>query len=169
VNTKKSDRVGKKSSTRSAPRSAARLAAVQALYQMEMAGSDANEVVAEFVKHRLGDIAESIGAAETDSEFFKDIVLGVVREQRGIDPVLDAHLAEGWRLGRIDSILRAILRSAAFELALKDDVPAKVVINEYVDIAHAYFEEDQPKVVNGILDQLAHSRRAHEFQPHSDG
>ncbi|MDA7948295.1 MAG: transcription antitermination factor NusB [Hyphomicrobiaceae bacterium] len=153
---------------RSASRSAARLSAVQALYQMDMTGIDASDVVAEFEKHRLGDIAKSIGAPEADRALFEDIVLGVVREQQAIDPVLDAHLADGWRLARVDSILRAILRSAAFELALRDDIPAKAVINEYVDIAHAYFGPDEPKVVNGILDQLARSRRAHEFERKSD-
>ncbi len=154
---------------RSASRTAARLAAVQALYQMDMAGTDANQVVREFLDHRLAEAAESVGADKTDESYFRDIVLGVVREQSAVDPVLDAHLAEGWRLSRIDSILRAILRSAAFELALCDDVPAKVIINEYVDIAHAFFETEEPKVVNGILDKLAKDRRANEFEQQGDG
>lgn len=153
---------------RSASRTAARLAAVQALYQMDMAGTDANKVVREFLEHRLCEVAESVGADETDEDYFRDIVLGVVREQSAVDPVLDAHLAEGWRLSRIDSILRAILRSAAFELALRDDVPAKVIINEYVDIAHAFFETEEPKVVNGILDRLARDRRTNEFEQEGD-
>jgi N utilization substance protein B len=154
---------------RSASRTAARLAAVQALYQMDMAGTDANQVVREFLDHRLTEVAESVGADKTDEDYFRNIVLGVVREQSAVDPVLDAHLAEGWRLSRIDSILRAILRSAAFELALCDDVPAKVIINEYVNIAHAFFETDEPKVVNGILDHLAKDRRADEFKQEGDG
>lgn len=153
---------------RSASRTAARLAAVQALYQMDMAGTDANQVVREFLDYRLAEVAESVGADETDEDYFRDIVLGVVREQSAVDPVLDAHLAEGWRLSRIDSILRAILRSAAFELALCDDVPAKVIINEYVNIAHAFFETEEPKVVNGILDKLARDRRANEFKQQGD-
>jgi len=136
---------------------------------MDMTGTDANDVVGEFEQHRLSEIAKTLGTQEIDSAFFRDIVLGVVREQRAIDPVIDAHLADGWRLGRIDSILRAILRSAAFELALRDDVPAKVVINEYVDIAHAFFGDEEPKVVNGILDQLARSRRTCEFEQQGDG
>lgn len=168
MNAKTKDRPQEANTPRSASRSAARLSAVQALYQMDMAGIDASDVVTEFEQHRLGDIAKSIGAPEADSALFKDIVLGVVREQQAIDPVLDAHLAEGWRLARVDSILRAILRSAAFELALRDDIPAKVVINEYVDIAHAYFGPEEPKVVNGILDQLARSRRTQEFENKSD-
>ncbi len=149
---------------RAATRTAARLAAVQALYQMDMAGTDANQVVREFLDYRLAEVAENVGADETDEDYFRKIVLGVVQEQSAVDPVLDAHLAEGWRLSRIDSILRAILRSAAFELALCEDVPAKVIINEYVDIAHAFFDTDEPKVVNGILDQLAKERRSVEFK-----
>ena len=153
---------------RSASRTAARLAAVQALYQMDMAGTDANLVVREFLEYRLAEVAESVGSEETDEDYFRDIVLGVVREQSVVDPVLDAHLAQGWRLSRIDSILRAILRSAAFELVLCVDVPAKVIINEYVDIAHAFFETDEPKVVNGILDRLAKDRRTSEFKQEGD-
>jgi N utilization substance protein B len=87
----------------------------------------------------------------------------VVREQRQLDPLIDQQLAEGWRLNRVDSILRAVLRSGAFELFMREDVPARVVITEYVDIAHAFFGEDEPKVVNGILDRLARKARAAEF------
>ncbi len=168
MNAPTEDRVDQPDAPRSATRSAARLSAVQALYQMDMTGIDANDVVSEFEQHRLDEIAKSIGAPDADTTLFRDIVLGVVREQQAIDPVLDAHLAEGWRLARIDSILRAILRSAAFELALRDDIPAKAVINEYVDIAHAYFGAEEPKVVNGILDHLARSRRPQEFEQKSD-
>lgn len=148
---------------RSASRTAARLAAVQALYQMDMVATDANLVVREFLDYRLDDVAEKSGASETDSAYFQDIVLGVVREQLTIDPVLDAHLAEGWHLSRIDSILRAILRSAAYEITQRDDVPAKVIISEYLNIAHAFFDSEEPKVVNGILDRMARAQRAHEF------
>ena len=149
---------------RSAPRTAARLAAVQALYQMDMTGIDANQVIGEFLDHRLADVNGDDGVEETDGPYFKDIVLGVVRTQRSIDPVLNEHLAEGWRLSRIDSILRAILRSAAYEITERADVPAKVIINEYLDIAHAFFETEEPKVVNGILDTLARAQRASEFE-----
>lgn len=130
---------------------------------MDMAGTDARRVIEEFRDNRLIEVARNFGSDAADEAYFSEIVLGVVREQRNIDPALDAHLAEGWRLNRIDSILRAILRSAAYELALCEDVPAKVVINEYVDIAHAFFEGEEPKVVNGILDQLARERRPLEF------
>jgi N utilization substance protein B len=89
----------------------------------------------------------------------------VVREQRKLDPLIDEQLAEGWRLNRVDSILRAILRAGTYELALRDDVPARVVISEYIDIAHAFFGDEEPRVVNGILDRLAHKVRAKELAP----
>lgn len=148
---------------RSASRTAARLAAVQALYQMDMVATDANQVVREFMEHRMGEVAEKTGAEKTDHAYFKDIVLGVVGDQRTLDPVLNAHLAEGWHLSRIDSILRAILRSAAYEITKRDDVPAKIIIDEYLNIAHAFFDEEEPKVVNGILDRLARAQRSCEF------
>ena len=144
-------------------RGAARLAAVQALYQMDMTGIDLNEVVAEFQAHRFGQEVEGDRYHTAEGEFFQDLVDGVVREQRRLDPMLDQQLAEGWRLNRVDSILRALLRSAAFELTIRDDVPARVVINEYVDIAHAFFSGDEPKVVNGVLDRLARRERSAEF------
>jgi len=94
-----------------------------------------------------------------------------VREQLKIDPLIDKQLAEGWRLTRVDSILRAILRAGAYEILERDDVPARVAISEYVDIAHAFFSDDEPKVVNGILDRLGHKTRPAEFAKHgtSDG
>ncbi len=149
---------------RSATRSAARLAAVQALYQMDMTGIDANQVINEFLDHRLEEGNDEDRAHETDGPFFKAIVLGVVKSQRSIDPVLNEHLAQGWHLSRIDSILRAILRSAAYEITERLDVPAKVIINEYLEIAHSFFETEEPKVVNGILDKLARAQRASEFK-----
>lgn len=154
---------------RAASRSAARLAAVQALYQMDMTGIDLNEVVAEFGAHRLGQEVEGEQYCQAEAQFFRDLVEGVVREQRRLDPMIDQQLAEGWRLTRVDSILRAILRSGAFELLLRDDVPARVVITEYVDIAHAFFGEDEPKVVNGILDRLGHKARPQEFAARGAG
>jgi N utilization substance protein B len=154
---------------RAASRSAARLAAVQALYQMDMTGIDLNEVVAEFETHRLGQEVEGEQYCEAEAQFFRDLVEGVVREQRRLDPMIDQQLAEGWRLTRVDSILRAILRSGAYELLLRDDVPARVVITEYVDIAHAFFGEDEPKVVNGILDRLGHKARPQEFAARGAG
>jgi len=158
-----------KSTDRAATRSAARLAAVQALYQMDMTGIDLNDVVAEFQMHRLGQEVEGDRYHAAEEEFFHDLVDGVVREQRRLDPMLDQQLAEGWRLNRVDSILRALLRSAAFELYIRDDVPARVVINEYVDIAHAFFSGEEPKVVNGVLDRLARKVRTEELPPTAMG
>jgi len=152
-----------KKSNRASSRSAARLAAVQALYQMDMTGIDLTDVVAEFEAHRLGQELEGEQYCAAEAAFFRDLVEGVVREQRRLDPLIDQQLAEGWRLVRVDSILRAILRSAVFELMDRDDVPARVVISEYVDVAHAFFGEDEPKVVNGVLDQLAHKARLEEL------
>jgi transcription antitermination protein NusB len=145
------------------PRSAARLAAVQALYQMDLAQTDLNDVVAEFNSLRFGANAEDSDVRDADRSFFADIIRGVVRRQREIDILIDGQLAEGWRLTRIDSILRATLRAGAFELVERSDVPAKVVITEYVNVAHAFLEGDEPKVVNGVLDKLARKVRSSEF------
>ena len=151
------------------PRSLARVAAVQALYQMDLAGTDLNDVINEFVTHRftaapVDTEAENGGGLEgADGTFFSEVLKGVLRRQRDIDPLIDEQLAIGWRLVRIDSILRAILRGGVFELMERADVPARVVINEYVNVAHAFFDVDEPKVVNGILDRIARTTRASEF------
>lgn len=144
-------------------RSQARLAAVQALYQMDLAATDINAVIAEFAAHRFGDGVEDRTVAEADLALFSEIVRGVVERQRDIDPQLDAQLAAGWRLNRIDSIVRATLRSAMFELLSRTQVPARAVINEYVEVAKAFFEGDEPKVVNAVLDKVARRVRATEF------
>lgn len=146
------------------PRGTARLAAVQALYQMDVAQTDAAAVIRQFVRYHFGHDVEGAYYDRADEPFFKDLVLGVVREQLTIDPLISRHLAEGWRLSRIDSILRAILRAATYELKDRRDVPFKVIINEYLDVAHAFFGGDEPRVVNGILDSLARELRAEEMQ-----
>ena len=144
-------------------RSAARLAAVQALYQMELTGTGAEETAFEFVEYRFGSEVEAGTAGEVDEEFFRRIVNGVPDHQEEIDAAITKCLAADWRLTRIDSILRAILRAAAFELIAARDVPAKAVIDEYVDVAHAFFPGDEPSFVNAALDKLAHRKRAVEF------
>ena len=144
-------------------RSAARLAAVQALYQMELTGVDAEEAVGEFVEHRFGRDPETGTAGALDAEFFAGIVRGVPQHQEEIDAGITKCLSADWRLSRIDSILRAILRAAAFELIACRDVPAKVVIDEYVDVSHAFFSGDEPSFVNAALDKLARRTRAVEF------
>jgi N utilization substance protein B len=152
----------KKKRTRS-PRSAARLAAVQALYQMELAQTDVKTVVAEFALHRFGHDVDGVFFDSAAQPLFREIVTGVVREQRHIDPLLNEHLAEGWRLGRLDSILRAILRAAGYELIGCHDTPVKVIINEYLNVAHAFFDGEEPSVVNGVLDRVARRVRAREL------
>jgi N utilization substance protein B len=144
-------------------RSQARLAAVQALYQMDLAETDLAAVIEEFKAHRLGSDVENGTAAEADPEHFARVLKGVVKRQREIDPMVDEQLAEGWRLTRIDSIVRAILRAAVFELIELTDVPARVVISEYIEVAHAFFEGDEPKLVNGVLDGLARKLRPREL------
>ncbi len=152
----------KASHPRSLPRSAARLAAVQALYQMNAVGTGLDEVIAEFSQYRfaqrdgLGDRAEQEVPVAPDEAFFADLLRGVVAEQDRIDGLIAAHLPEGWRLGRLDSTLLAILRAGAYELIARRDVPFKVVIDEYIEVTHAFFAGDEPGLVNGILDRLAH-------------
>jgi N utilization substance protein B len=141
-------------------RTRARLAAVQALYQMDLTQRDLSQVLDEFVSHRFNTVEIYQGA---DRGFFRDLASGVAHAQAKIDSEIAAHLAEGWRLSRIDSILRAILRSGVYELLEKRDVPARAIINEYVEIAHDFFGGEEPGVVNGVLDRVARKTRAGEF------
>lgn len=147
-----------------APRTAARVAAVQALYQMDLAGTDLNDVIAEFVKVRFSGASKDETIAGADRLFFAEVLRAVLRRQREIDPMIDEQLATGWRLVRVDSILRAILRAGVGEFLDRPDVPARVTINEYVNVAHLFFDEDEPRVVNGILDKLARKLRGSEFE-----
>ena len=144
----------------SAARRAARLAAVQAIYQMELTSLDAEAVIDEFSEHRFAELAP---AARPDGEFFADVVRGVPHRQTEIDRAIAQCLAADWKFSRIDSILRAILRAGAYELIARADVPAKVVIDEYLDITHAFFQGDEPGFVNAALDRLARDKRAAEF------
>ena len=148
---------------KSQARSVARLAAVQALYQMEAAGSGVETVVAEFTDHRFErdmDGGEGSPLAAADEAFFAQIVRGIVSEQAAIDRAIVRRLATGWKLERIDATLRAILRSGAFELMRRGDVPVEVVIDEYVEIAKSFFEGPEPGFVNGALDAIARDERA---------
>jgi len=140
-------------------RSRARLATVQALYQMDLAETDLIEVIEEFKQHRLSGSGDGNSVADADQEHFAQVLRGVVKRQREIDPLIDQQLATGWRLARIDSIVRAILRAATLELIELPEVPARVVISEYIEVARAFFEGDEPKLVNGVLDQLARKLR----------
>lgn len=137
-------------------RGVARLAAVQALYQLDMSGQYVSEVVADFAANRLGSEIDGDQYRDADFDWFKMIVTGVVDGQRALDPEIHDTLTDDWPLSRIDSTLRAILRAGAFELSKRNDVPIPVIIKEYVDIASAFFEEDdEPKLVNAVLDRLA--------------
>ena len=144
-------------------RGAARLAAVQALYQMDIAGAGINDIFAEFESHWLGGEVEGDKYLPAEAAFFRDIVSGVVRDQAKLDPIIDDALSRGWPLKRIDAILRAVLRAGAYELACRPDVPARVVTAEYVDVAHAFVDDDETGMVNAVLDQLAHQLRGAEF------
>jgi N utilization substance protein B len=144
-------------------RGAARLFAVQALYQMEIAGTDILEVVAEFESYRLGKEIDGVEYRQADAAWFRDIVGGVVAEQRTLDPMIHTALVEDWPLKRVDATLRAILRCGAYELLKRPDVPGKVAINEYVDVARAFFTEEEPKLVNGVLDRIGRDLRPDEF------
>ncbi|MCO5730696.1 transcription antitermination factor NusB [Rhizobium sp. SSA_523] len=136
-------------------RGAARLAAVQALYQMDIGGTGVLEVVAEYEEHRLGQELDGDTYLKADPSWFRSIVAGVVRDQTKIDPLVRATLQEGWPLSRLDSTLRAILRAGTFEILERKDVPVPVIVTEYVEIAQAFFEGDEPKIVNAVLDRIA--------------
>ena len=144
-------------------RGAARLAAVQALYQLEIGGGDLLEVVQEFEAFRLGKEIDGFEYRQADAGWFRDIVGGVVTDQRTIDPMVHTALVEDWPLKRVDATLRAILRCGTYELLKRNDVPGRVIISEYIDIARAFFEDDEPRLVNGVLDRIAHENRPDEF------
>jgi len=144
-------------------RGAARLAAVQALYQMDLAGTGLNDIMAEFESHWLGGEVEGAQYRPAESAYFRDIVGGVVREQSKLDPQIDGALTRGWPLKRIEAVLRAVLRAGAYELAHRPDVPARVVMSEYADVAGAFVDDKETGMVNAVLDQLAHEMRAAEF------
>lgn len=135
-------------------RGAARLAAVQALYQMDIGRISLEDTLAEFNAYRLGREIEGEQYLPADADFFRQIVSGVVKNQLTIDPRIDNALTDDWPVTRIDATLRAILRAAVFELLRRKDIPGRVVINEYMDVAKAFFEDDAPKMVNGVLNRI---------------
>jgi len=149
--------------TRARLRGAARISAVQALYQMEITGRGAKGVILEFRNHRFGAADEPGDFLEADEAFFEDLVAGAVDHQDGVDEMIRKRLSEKWRLSRIDSTIRAILRAAVFELAHREDVPARTVIDEYVEIARDFFDGDEPGFVNALLDAVARDCRGGEL------
>jgi N utilization substance protein B len=144
---------------RSQARSAARLAAVQALYQLEMEDTPLVRLLDEFHQHRLGAEIEGDQYAEAETAFFDDVVKGVAARREEIDALLAAKLAEGWSLPRLDRTMLQILRAGTFELLARADVPTAAAISEYVDVAHAFFEKREAKFVNGLLDAVAKAVR----------
>jgi N utilization substance protein B len=136
---------------------------VQALYQMDIAGAGLNDVFAEFESHWLGSEVEGEKYLPAEAAFFRDVVSGVVRDQKALDPLIDQALARGWPLKRIDAIIRAVLRAGSYELEHRKDVPARVVVTEYVDVANAFVDKDETGMVNAVLDQIARRFRADEF------
>ena len=145
---------------RSRSRSAARLAAVKALYQHEMESTPLPRLIKEFHDHRLGAIIEDEHYHDAERDFFDDIVTGVEARRADLDRLIAGRLAEGWSLERLDRPMRAILRAGAYELLARPDVPVGSVISEYVDVAHAFYDKRESGFVNGILDAIAKEARA---------
>ena len=146
--------------TRSISRSAARLAAVQALYQQEMEGTPVARLIHEFHHHRLGATIEGDTYAEAEQSFFDDLVAGADARRDEIDELIANRLAEGWSLERLDKPMKAILRAGAYELIARPDVPVATVISEYVDVADAFYDKREKGFVNGLLDAIAKTARA---------
>jgi N utilization substance protein B len=150
------------------PRTAARVAAVQALFQSEQGPDNPETVIDQFVRHRLGELPGTGGFEEgrvpdAHVELFGQIVRMAVRRQGEVDRLLVEALPAEWPLARLDPVLRALLRAGGGELAMANGPPTRVVINEYLDVAHGFFTGDEPKMVNGLLDSLARSLRPQEF------
>ena len=149
-----------KGRARSKARSAARLAAVQALYQREMEGTAIPALLHEFHHHRLGATIEEVEYADADATFFDDIVKGVDARREEIDRLIAGKLSDHWSLDRLDKPMRQILRAGTYELLARPDVPAAAVITEYIDVAHAFYDRRETKFVNGLLDAMAKDVRA---------
>jgi len=145
--------------TRSISRSAARLAAVQALYQQEMEGTPTARLLHEFHNHRLGATIEGETYAEAEISFFDDLVEGTLARRHEIDQLISKRLAQGWSLERLDKPMKAILRVGAYELIARPDVPMASVISEYVDVAAAFYDQRETGFVNGLLDAIAKAAR----------
>lgn len=143
-------------------RRVSRVSAVQALYQMDVSGAPHKTVVKEFLDHRFG-YEDEPGMVRADEPYFEDIVNGIVRDQSKIDAAIEGRLSDKWPLRRLDATLRALLRSAVYEIQSRPDVPALVIINEYMAIATDFFSGKEPGIVNGVLDKIAKDTRAAEF------
>ncbi|MGW9331280.1 transcription antitermination factor NusB [Bosea sp. NPDC055594] len=149
--------------SRAEMRRGARLAAVQALYQMEVGGRGVVEAMAEFEHFWIGKEVEDIELPKAELNFFRDLLGGVVSEQRLVDRAVDDALAAGWPLKRVEAVVRAVLRAGAYELAFRKDVPARAVISEYVAVTRTFYQGEEIGMVNAVLDKLAREFRAEEF------
>lgn len=145
------------------PRRLARLAAVQALYQLDVNGGEPSRVILEFLQHRLSEVVESLDLTQLDRQLFNDLVAGVARDRDELTQMVAPALVEGWPLERLEVLLRLILCCGTFELWQCPDVPARAVISEYLEVTHAFFDGKEPSFVNGVLNRLAHSLREEEF------
>ena len=143
-----------------ARRAGARLAAVQALYQMEQTEQSARSVIADFMEDRLGLNDEGEPVEEADPDIFKAIVDGTVERQEAIDAAIMKRLANGWKIERLDATSRAILRAGVYELIAEISLPSQIILDEYVSLAHAFFEGAEPKFINGLLDAVSRDVRA---------
>lgn len=146
-------------------RTGARLATVQALYEMEVGGKGVIDALAEFEAHWIGREVDGVQHPPAETAFFRDLLRGVVEEQRAVDAAVDGALSAGWPLKRIEAVLRAILRSGAYEILFRPDVPARVAISQYVEIAHSFYEGDEPAMVNAVLDSVTRTARPDELAP----
>ncbi len=151
------------------PRTQARAAAVQALFQAEQNNESPEAIIDQFIRHRIGDLPGSDGfedgrIPQADVPLFGTVVRLAAKHSATLDPVIAQHLVAGWPLERLDPVLRALLRAAAAELSQGKEPPAKVVINEYLDVAHGFLAEDGPRFANGVLDALARHLRPEEFK-----
>ncbi len=154
------------------PRTASRVAAVQALFQSEQTGEAVEAIVQQFVRHRLGELPGTGGfeegrAPDADVALFSRIVRAAVQQQDRLDALVAEALPPEWPFTRLDPVLRALLRAAGAELTMSEGPPARVVINEYLDVAHGFFTGDEPRMANGLLDRLARTLRSADFEPGS--
>ncbi|GJD77450.1 MULTISPECIES: transcription antitermination factor NusB [Methylobacterium] len=150
-------------------RAGARLAVVQALYDMDISGKGVLDALAEFEAHWIGREIDGVAHPPAETAFFRDLLRGAVEEQRAIDPQIDQALTQGWPLRRIEAVLRAILRAGAYELMFRRDVPARAAISQYVDVAHSFYTGDEPGLVNAVLDRIARQTRADELAQQKRG
>ena len=155
-------------------RTAARVGAVQALFQSEQGGESAEAVIDQFVRHRLGELPGTGGYEEgrvpdADVTLFGRIVRTAVVEQDRLDALIVEALPQEWPIGRLDPVLRALLRAASGELTMQDGPPGRVVINEYLDVAHGFFFGEEPRMVNGLLDAIGRRLRPQDFAADASG